>query len=72
MKIIGDDGSIRGWFIALCETILVYGLWVVSLFYPPISQYWPAIVPVYLGTFGTWLAYTGFKYYTDKAQGEGI
>lgn len=66
LKIIDDDGSVQGWFVALCTTIIVYGLIIVAFFggekfqaaFINIGGYIQVIYPL---SFGSWLAYRASK-----------
>ncbi len=74
IRIISEQGSIEGWFVALCESALVYGLWVVGLFSEPVAKGWEKtggfIQTIYLGTFGTWLFYRGAKAVVETVYGK--
>ena len=63
MKIVSENGSIEGWFIAMCETILVYGVWIASIFFTPaatmLKETSGFITSIYGLSFGAWLAYKG-------------
>lgn len=66
IKIIDDNGSIQGWFIALCTTIITFSLPVIAFFGGESFQaalinvegYMKVIYPL---SFGSWLAYKGVK-----------
>ena len=63
IKIVSDAGSIEGWFIALCETVAVYGIWLVSMFSESVTKNLERtggfITGIFGLSFGTWLAYKG-------------
>jgi hypothetical protein len=58
-----SNGSIEGWFVAFCETVLVYGTWFISLFSETITKNLKEtggfITGIFGLSFGTWLAYKG-------------
>lgn len=66
IRIIDDDGSIHGWFVALCTTAIVYGLLILAFFggekfqaaFINIGGYIQTIYPL---SFGSWLAYKASK-----------
>jgi uncharacterized RDD family membrane protein YckC len=66
IKIINDDGSIQGWFVALCTTAIAFLLPVIAFIGGEnlqaslinISDYLKTIYPL---SFGSWLAYKGVK-----------
>lgn len=62
LKIV-DNGSIQGWFMGFCETVLVYGVWIVSLFSESVTKNLKEtggfITGIFGLTFGVWLAYKG-------------
>jgi hypothetical protein len=62
LKII-RNGSVEGWFVALCETVAVYGIWLVSMFSEPVTKNLEKtggfITGIFGLSFGTWLAYKG-------------
>lgn len=64
MRII-NNGSIEGWFIALCETILVFTLLALGFFVVSIREAWrimgPYVQTIFPLTFGSWLAYKAIK-----------
>ena len=61
IKLVSDDGSIEGWVIALGETIIVYGFWVVGLFVPKVQAGWRELGPfmqvIFPLTLGSWFGY---------------
>lgn len=63
LKIISEKGAVEGWFVALCETVAVYGVWLVSIFYEPVMKNLEKtggfITGIFGLSFGTWLAYRG-------------
>lgn len=63
LKIVSDEGAIEGWFIALCETAAVYGIWIASVFYEPVTKNLEKtggfITGIFGLSFGTWIAYRG-------------
>lgn len=74
LRIVSEDGAVEGWFVALCESALVYGFWVASLFSDTLTRGWEKtggfIQTIYLGTFGTWLFYKGAKAVVDTVYGK--
>jgi hypothetical protein len=56
-----ETGAPEGWFIALCETVIVFGLLVTGFFYEPVRVAWQSmggfVSTIYPLSFGTWLAY---------------
>ena len=66
MKIVDSDGSIQGWFVALCTTVIAFGLPLVAFFGGEnlqaalinIEGYLKVIYPL---SFGSWLAYKAVK-----------
>jgi len=62
LKIV-SNGSIEGWFVALCETVLVYGMWFISLFFESLTKNLEKtggfITGIFGLSFGAWLAYKG-------------
>jgi hypothetical protein len=62
LKIV-DNGSIAGWFVAFCETALVYGIWFISLFSESLTKNLKEtggfITGIFGLPFGVWLAYKG-------------
>lgn len=71
MKIIGPDGSIEGWFVALLTTGVVYGMLIAAFVggeelqaaYINIGGYVNTVYPL---SFGSWLAYKTVKAVADK------
>jgi len=61
MKIMNDDGSIAGWFMAFCETVIVFGLLVAGFFFKPIRDAWKDmggyVQTIFPLTLGSWFAY---------------
>jgi len=72
LKII-RNGGIEGWFVALCETVLVYGMWFVSLFSESLTKNFEKtggfITGIFGISFGTWLAYKGATSIWGKKDG---
>jgi len=66
MKIIDTDGSIHGWFVALCTTAVVYGL-IIAAFVggEDLQAAWinigGHITSIYTISFGSWLAFKASK-----------
>lgn len=66
MKIIDTDGSIHGWFVALCATAVVYGL-IIAAFVggEDLQAAWinigGHITSIYTISFGSWLAFKASK-----------
>jgi hypothetical protein len=66
MRIVDSDGSVQGWFVALCTTAIAFTLPVIAFFGGEnmqaslinISGYMQTIYPL---SFGSWLAYRGVK-----------
>ena len=67
---MGGDGSVEGWFIALCTTIVVYGLLVAGFFNDTIARGWDKmgshVTTIYPLSFGSWLAYKAAKAIAGK------
>jgi len=71
LKIVDDDGSLQGWFVALCTTGIVYILPVIAFFGGEslqaslinIEGYLKVVYPL---SFGSWLAYKGIKAVAGK------
>jgi hypothetical protein len=59
------DGSIEGWFVALCETVLIFGLLTAGFFSQPIRNAWGVmgtyIQVIFPLTLGSWFAYKTIK-----------
>jgi hypothetical protein len=64
MSII-KDGSIEGWFVVLCETVMVFGLLAAGFFITSVRDAWPTMGPyiqtIYPLAMGTWFAYKTVK-----------
>lgn len=71
LNIIDTDGSIQGWFVALCTTILVFTLPLIAFVGGEklqaalinIEGYVKTIYPL---SFGSWLAYRAVKAVAGK------
>jgi len=66
LKIIDSDGSVHGWFVALCMTAIVYGLIIAAFIGGEATQKaWINIgghvTSIYTISFGSWLAYKASK-----------
>lgn len=65
IKIISESGAIEGWFVALCETVAIYLIWLLSMFWEPVTKSLEKtggfITGIYAVSFGAWLAYKGAK-----------
>jgi hypothetical protein len=62
MKVFDPEtGAPEGWFIALCETVIVFGLLVTGFFYEPVRVAWQSmggfVSTIYPLSFGSWLGY---------------
>ena len=73
IKIVSGGGAIEGWFVALCETVVVYGIWIVSMFFEPVTKNLEKtggfITGIFGLSFGTWLAYKGATSIWGKKDG---
>lgn len=73
--VIVEDGSIKGWFIALMECVLVYGIWMISVFSEPVTKNLEKtggfITGIFGLSFGVWLAYKGVSKYIDMKADSG-
>jgi hypothetical protein len=70
------NGSIQGWVIALCECIVVYGIWVISLFSESMTKNLEKtggfITGIFGLSFGVWLAYKGATTIFGKGSEEAV
>jgi hypothetical protein len=73
--VIVEDGSIKGWFIALLECVLVYGVWFISVFSETVTKNLKEtggfITGIFGLSFGVWLAYKGVSKYIDMKGDSG-
>jgi hypothetical protein len=66
LKIVNDDGSIEGWFVSLCTTVVAFGLPVVAFVGGEnlqaslinVADYLKVIYPLSLGS---WFGYKAIK-----------
>ena len=69
IRIISDEGSIDGWFVSLCTTTFVFVMAGLGFFIESVRvgwrEYGSSLVQIYVGSFGVWLAYRGWKYRED-------
>ena len=61
MRILNEDGSIAGWFMAFCETFIVFTLLVLGFFWEPIRTAWKDmggyVQVIFPLTLGSWFAF---------------